>query len=132
MAVQPYMCQNLSESPKTESPRDTAHALNELCCEKNQVFAYGKTKTQIGFAVTAKLISAFVFATRIVQSLYYLNPKFQASDIFYSCTARFVSDLVIIPEDWFSHNEAQMGLVNRIFGMYLISSGNSIGRQNST
>ena len=30
-------------------------------------------------AVTAKLISAFVFATRIVQSLYFLNPKFQAS-----------------------------------------------------
>ena len=30
---------------------------------------------------TAKLISAFIFATRIVQSLYYiyLNPKFQAS-----------------------------------------------------
>ena len=29
-------------------------------------FAYAKTKTQISFAVTAKLISAFVFATRIV------------------------------------------------------------------
>ena len=29
--------------------------------------------------VTAKLISAFVFATRIVQSLYFLNPKIQAS-----------------------------------------------------
>ena len=34
---------------------------------------------QISFAVTAKLISAFVFATRIVQSFYFLNPKFQAS-----------------------------------------------------
>ena len=41
--------------------------------------AYAKTKTQISFAVTAKLISAFVFATWIVQSLYFLNPKFQAS-----------------------------------------------------
>ena len=40
---------------------------------------YAKTKTQISFAVTAKLISAFVFAIRIVQLLYYLNPKFQAS-----------------------------------------------------
>ena len=30
-------------------------------------------------AVTAQLISAFVFAIRIVKSLYYLNPKFQAS-----------------------------------------------------
>ena len=30
---------------------------------RNQHFAYAKTKTQISFAVTAKLISAFVFAT---------------------------------------------------------------------
>ena len=51
------------------------------------VFAYAKTKTQISFAVTAKLsfavtaklISAFVFVTRIVESLYFLNLKFQAS-----------------------------------------------------
>ena len=33
----------------------------------------------LSFAVTAKLISAFVFAIQIVQSLYFLNPKFQAS-----------------------------------------------------
>ena len=30
--------------------------------------------------VTAELVGAFVFATRIVQSLYFLNPKFQASN----------------------------------------------------
>ena len=42
-------------------------------------FAYAKTKSQISFAVTAKLISAFVFATRIVQFLFFLNPKIQAS-----------------------------------------------------
>ena len=47
--------------------------------EKTGFFAYAKTKTQISFAVTAKLISAFVFATQIVQSLYFLNSKFQAS-----------------------------------------------------
>ena len=62
---------------------------------RNRLFAYAKTKTQISFAVTAKLIlavtpklilavtpkliSAFVFATWIVQSLFFLNPKFQAS-----------------------------------------------------
>ena len=46
---------------------------------ENRLFAYAKTKTQISFAVTAKLISAFVFAIRIVQTLYFLNPKFQAS-----------------------------------------------------
>ena len=47
--------------------------------EKTGCFAYVKTKTQISFAATAKLISAFVFALRIVQFLYYLNLKFQAS-----------------------------------------------------
>ena len=44
-----------------------------------RLFAYAKTKAQISFAVTTKLISAFVFATWIEQSLYFLNPKFQAS-----------------------------------------------------
>ena len=33
-------------------------------------------------SVTAKLISAFVLATQIVQSLLYLNPKFQVSGYF--------------------------------------------------
>ena len=42
-------------------------------------FAYAKTKPQISCAVTALLISTFVFATSRVQSLFYLNPKFQAS-----------------------------------------------------
>ena len=46
---------------------------------ENRLFAYAKTKTQISCAVTAQLISAFVFAIRIVQSLNFLNPKFQAS-----------------------------------------------------
>ena len=49
---------------------------------ENRIFAYAKTKTQISFAVTAKLISAFVFATRIVQCLSFLNTKFQASSHF--------------------------------------------------
>ena len=46
---------------------------------ENRLFAYAKTKTQISLVVTAKLISAFVFATWILQSIFYLNPKFQAS-----------------------------------------------------
>ena len=75
-------------------------------------FAYAKTKTQISFAVTAKLISAFFFATRIIRSLFFLNPKFQASSIFCGCTARFVSDLVGNPEDRFSHNEAHLMPIN--------------------
>ena len=44
---------------------------------ENRIFANAKTKTQISFAVTSKLISVFVFATWIVQSLCFLNPKFQ-------------------------------------------------------
>ena len=57
---------------------------------------------------TAKLISAFVFATRIVRSLCFLNPKFQASSRLLWLHGRFVSDLVGNPEDQFSHNEGHM------------------------
>ena len=39
---------------------------------------YVKTEAQISCAVIAQLISAFVFTTQIVQSLF-LNPEFQAS-----------------------------------------------------
>ena len=49
---------------------------------ENQQTAYAKTKAQISCAVTAELISTFVFATWIVQFLFYLNPKFQASSLF--------------------------------------------------
>ena len=47
---------------------------------ENRMFAYhAKTKTQVSFALTAKLITAFVFATWIEQHLYFLNPKFPVS-----------------------------------------------------
>ena len=36
-------------------------------------------KVHISCAVTAQLISTFVFSTRIVQFLFFLNLKFQAS-----------------------------------------------------
>ena len=51
---------------------DMSHAM------KKWIFAYAKTKTQISFTVTGKLISSFVFTTWIVQALFFLNPKFQA------------------------------------------------------
>ena len=55
--------------------------------------------------VTAKLISAFVFATQIVHFLFYLNPKFQASSSVLCGTGWFVSDLfgnhiVVFPTKW--------------------------------
>ena len=74
---------------------------------ENQQFAYAKTKAQISFAVTAKLISAFVFATRIVQFLFYLNPKFQACSSFLCLYSPVCVGPVRKPHCWFSHEVAQ-------------------------
>ena len=57
-----------------------------------------------------QLISAFVFATRIVQSLYFLNAKLQASSHILWQYSLVVADMVGNPEDRFSHNEAQIFL----------------------
>ena len=46
-----------------------------------------KTKAQISCAVTAQLISTFLFASQIVQFLLYLYPKFQDSS-FLLCVYR--------------------------------------------
>ena len=58
---------------------------------------------QISFAVIAKLITAFVFTTRIGQSLYFLYTKFQASSHLV-----WLYSLICV-EDRFSHNEAHLG-----------------------
>ena len=66
-----------------------------FCPLKIQQFTYAKPKAQISCAVTARLISAFaVFATRILQSIFFLNPNFKLLDILRDCTGRFVSELV--------------------------------------
>ena len=75
-----------------------------LIIRKPAFSIYAKTKT-----VTAQLISAFVFAIRIVQSYNPCTAKignFKHLSIFCGCTAWFVSDLVGNPEDRFSHNGA--------------------------
>ena len=69
---------------------------------ENQQSAYAITKAQISCAVTAQLNSAIVFATQIVEPLFFLNPKFQAS----SLTSWIVSDFVGTPNCWFSHAKA--------------------------
>ena len=66
---------NLTESVQQDKFKNAYEPRHE----KTKRFAYAKTKMQISFAVTAKLISTFVFATWMVQSLYFLNPNFQAS-----------------------------------------------------
>ena len=53
--------------------------LSEPRHQKTGFLHMRKKKTQISFAVTAKLISVFVFAIQIVHFLYNLNPKFQVS-----------------------------------------------------
>ena len=64
------------------------------------------------FVVTAKLISAFVFATRIVQSLYFLNTKFHAS----SCLLCLYRSVCVVPvrklHCWFSHKVAHIFLMS--------------------
>ena len=75
---------------------------------ENQQSAYAKTKTQISFAVTAKLISTFVFATWIVLYLYFLNTKFKASS-----HLQWLHSLVCVrrgqnPHCWFSRVAAQI------------------------
>ena len=86
--------------------------LNKLAASwENQQFAYAKTKSQI--AVTAKLISAFVFATRIGQSLYFLNAKFHVSSCFLLLHRPVCVGPVRKPHCWFSHEVAQMETIIR-------------------
>ena len=47
---------------------------------RKPAFAYAKTKAQISFAVSAKLISAFVFATRILSTIPHLLKKLQVGN----------------------------------------------------
>ena len=70
---------------------------------------------QISLEVTAKLISVFVIATWIVQSLYYLNPKFQTSRHLV-----WLYNLVCVGPGRkhrrpFSHNEAQISNTHFLF-----------------
>ena len=73
---------------------------------RKHVFCICETKA--ADQVTAQLISAFVFATQIVQSLYFYNQNFKPLAILFGCTAPFVSDLVGNPEDRFSHDAAHV------------------------
>ena len=50
--------------------------------EKTGFLPMQKQRRRVSFAVTAKLISAFVFATQIVHFVLYLTPTFQACSSF--------------------------------------------------
>ena len=66
-----------------------------------------KTKAQISFEVTANMISAFVFALRIVQVLYFLYPKFSVSNhlVQLACVGP-----VRKPRYWFSRDAAHISI----------------------
>ena len=65
------------------------------------MFAYAKTKAQI---------SAFVFATWIVQPLFFLLRNLKLPTIICDCTGWYVLDLVGNPNCWFSHAQAHIRL----------------------
>ena len=74
---------------------------------EKQQSALAKTKTQISFAFTAKLISAFVFSTRIVQFLF-LNSKFPASNrLMWLYSPAYVGPGQN-PNCWFSHAQTYL------------------------
>ena len=75
--------------------------------KRTQQIAYAKTNAQISFAVTAKLISAFAFATWIVQSLYFLNPKFSVSSHLLCLYSLVCVEPVRKPHYLFSHDAAR-------------------------
>ena len=75
---------------------------------------YAKTKAQISFAVTAKLISTIVFATGIVHnnSSKFLNLKFQGAR--HLCLYRSVCVIPVRkPHCWFSHDMAQFKILTQ-------------------
>ena len=75
-------------------------------CHEKTVFLHMRKQRRRS---ATRLLRAFVFATPIVQSLYFLNPKFQASNNYHGvcrCIAQFVLDLVGYPKDRVSSNAA--------------------------
>ena len=68
----------------------------------------GENKDADQLRGTAKLISAFVFATRIVQFLFYLNPKFQASSSFLCFYSSVCARPVRKTHCWFSNEVAHL------------------------
>ena len=85
-----------------------------------------RSASQISFAVTAKLLSAFGFATRIEQFLFYLNPKFQDSSSFLCSYSSVCVRPVRKPHCWFSHEAAH--LVN-FLSRYLVEIAGGLGAQ---
>ena len=79
---------------------------------KTSFCIYVKVKAQITFAVTEMLIISFVFATRIVQFLYFLNLNFRASSHLLCLYSSVCVGPVRKPHCWFSHDAALLSIFN--------------------
>ena len=81
---------------------------SEICKMRKPTFNICENKDADQLRGDGEADHALVFAIWIVQSLYYLNPKFQASSHYL-----WLHSLVCVgpgqkPECWFSHDAAQI------------------------
>ena len=84
-----------------EPPRGKTNNLHRRIAEN-------KDADQLRGNSKEKQISAFVFATQIVQFLFYLNPKCQASSSFLCLYRPVCVGPIRKPHCWFSHEAAHM------------------------
>ena len=75
----------------------------------------GKPTVCIGENKDADQLRAFVFATRIVQSLYFLNTKFHASSCLLFLRSPIGIGPVRKPHCWFSHEWAHILIYTKIY-----------------
>ena len=76
---------------------------------RNPVFCICDNKSiQIICTASVQLISAFVFATWLLQFLYFLHLKYQVPSDLLGLHSRFVLGLIRNPEDRFSRDEAHI------------------------
>ena len=83
-------------------------------CGVSYPLVFEKSIFCIAIALTAKLISAFVFATRIVHFLYFLNLKFQASNHLLCLYSSVCVGPVRKPHCCFSHEMAHILTIRSI------------------
>ena len=101
LAIKSYSCKKAQRFSKNSLNTYINIDLSHLMGKPTICIGENKDVDQLR-GVTAKLISAFDFATRIVQFLFYLNPKFQASSSFLCLYRPVCVEPVQKPHCWFS------------------------------
>ena len=96
-----YLIQKVTCRKKKKHCSEELRSIISAFTQENQQFAYAKAKANIS-CVTAQLISAYVFAIRIVLFLFCVYPMFQASNFMLSLYSLVLMDLVGNPNCCFS------------------------------